>query len=135
MDEDFKRIERAQNLWSSFLRNVDPMARGASLTANPQQSFDEIGGLAVAKEEVLTYACAATSPQVYSDWGTYPPSGVLLIGQSGVGKRLLGQALATQTRTSFLHVDVPRLVLDVVHAGGKVSENKIEVTKKPSLIS
>ncbi len=93
--------ERAQNLWSSFLRKVDPLARGAQLTPVPDFSFDRIGGLAAAKEEILTYACAATSPEVYQHWGTFPPSAVLMIGQQGVGKSLLARALATRTETSF----------------------------------
>ncbi len=122
MDEDFKRTERAQNLWSSFLRSVDPMARGAKLTTNPGFGFECIGGLDGPKEEILTYACAATNPNFYTDWGTFPPSGILLIGRDGVGKSLLGRALATHTDTSFLEVEIPRLILDVVHAGGKVAE-------------
>ena len=120
--EDNNRIERAQNLWNSFLRRVDPMGRAASLIAAPRFSFDSIGGLEEPKEEILTYACAATSPQIYEEWGTFPPSAVLLIGQAGVGKSLLVKAMASKTETSFLLVDVPRLVLDVVHAGGKVAE-------------
>jgi SpoVK/Ycf46/Vps4 family AAA+-type ATPase len=122
MEEDSMQSERAQNLWSSFLRSVDPLARGAHLTVSPDFHFDSIGGLAGPKEEILTYACAATNPEVYSHWGTYPPSGILLIGQEGVGKHLLAKALATQARMSFLLVDVPRMVLDVLHGGGKVSE-------------
>jgi ATP-dependent 26S proteasome regulatory subunit len=122
MEDDPKRTERTQNLWSSFLRSVDPLARGAHLTVNPDFRFESIGGLSGPKEEILTYACAATNPDVYAHWGTYPPSGVLLIGQEGVGKHLLAKALATQTGTSFLLVDVPRMVLDVLHGGGKVSE-------------
>ncbi|MBW2724666.1 MAG: AAA family ATPase [Deltaproteobacteria bacterium] len=122
MDEDFKRTERAQNLWSSFLRSVDPMARGAKLTANPEFGFESIGGLDGPKDEILTYACAATNPSFYADWGTFPPSGILLIGKDGVGKSLLARALATHTETSFLEVEIPRLILDVVHAGNKVGE-------------
>lgn len=122
MDEDLKRTERAQNLWSSFLRRVDPMARGARLTANPGFGFESIGGLEGPKDEILTYACAATNPNFYTDWGTFPPSGILLIGRDGVGKSLLARALATHTETSFLEVEIPRLILDVVHAGSKVGE-------------
>jgi ATP-dependent 26S proteasome regulatory subunit len=122
MDKDAKRQERAQNLWSSFLRSVDPMARAAKLTANPSFGFDSIGGLDGPKDEILTYACAATNPNFYSDWGTFPPSGILLIGREGVGKSLLARALATHTETSFLEVEIPRLILDVVHSGGKVAE-------------
>ena len=114
--------ERAQNLWSSFARSVDPMARSAQIDAAPELTFDGIGGIAAAKEEVLTYACAVTSPEVYSHWGTFPPSGLLLIGAPGVGKRLLAAALARHAETPLVHVDVPRLVLDVIRNGAKVGE-------------
>ena len=88
--------ERAQNIWSSFARKQQPVARATEIDPNPQLELSEIGGLATAKEEILTYACAATDPAVYSRWGTYPPSGLLLIGRRGVGKRLLAKALASQ---------------------------------------
>jgi ATP-dependent 26S proteasome regulatory subunit len=122
MHERKIQIERAQNLWSSFLRSVEPLGRGAEITPDPQTSFDQIGGLSGPKEEILTYACAATNPEVYSHWGTLPPSGILMIGASGCGKSLLAQALATRTERSFIRVDVPRMVLDLMHASGKVGE-------------
>ena len=114
--------ERAQNLWTSFTRSVEPMARAAQIEAAPERGFDGIGGLAAAKEEVLTYACAVTNPEVYSHWGTFPPSGLLLVGAPGVGKRLLASALARHADTPFVRVDVPRLVLDVIRNGAKVGE-------------
>ena len=49
-------------------------------------------------------------------------SGLLLIGQRGVGKTLLASALATRTDTSFLQIHVPRLVIDLLHGGGKAGE-------------
>lgn len=116
------QLERAQNLWSSFARKVEPLGRGAHLSVRPDFGFDGIGGLEGPKEEILTYACAATSREVYSRWGTFPPSGLLLIGRQGVGKSLLARALASHTQTPFVRVDVPRMVLDVVHASGKVGE-------------
>jgi len=122
MDDRSIQIERAQNLWSSFARSVEPLARGARIVVDPEFDFDRIGGLASAKDEILTYACAATSPKVYSHWGTFPPSGVLLVGAPGCGKQLLAQALASHTGTAFVHVDVPRMVLDVIHSSGKVGE-------------
>ena len=122
MNDRAVQIERAQNLWASFERKYAPLARSTTLIADPSFDVDRIGGLAAAKDEILTYACAATSPGVYHHWGTFPPSGILLIGQLGVGKSLLARALATRTGTSFLQLDVPRLVLDMVHSGGKLSE-------------
>ena len=53
------RKERAQNLWSSFARKMDPVAQATTLEPLPDFSFDRIGGLAGPKEEILTYACPA----------------------------------------------------------------------------
>jgi len=116
------RLERSQNLWSSFARKFEPIERATQFDPDPQLELSEIGGLAAAKDEILTYACAATDPSVYSRWGTYPPSGLLLIGRRGVGKRLLAKSLATLTRSSFIAVAVPRLVLEVIHEGLKIGE-------------
>jgi len=122
MDDPAIQRERAQNLWASFARKVDPIAQATELEPVPDFDLGRIGGLAGPKEEILTYACAATDPEVYQRWGTYPPSGLLLIGASGVGKTLLARALASLTRTSFLSIHVPRLVIEVIHRGGKVGE-------------
>ena len=114
--------ERALNIWSSFQRNIDPLARGAAIIPAPEVRFEQIGGLAGPKDEIATYACAATDPEVYERWGTFPPKAILMIGQRGSGKSLLAEALATQTETAFIRVDVPRMVLDVIHGASKVGE-------------
>jgi len=115
------QIERARNLWSSFGRKFAPVAKSTRL-AGPEVTFDGVGGLAGPKDELLTFACAATSPDVYGRWGTYPPTGLLLIGSRGSGKKLLAEALASQTGTAFLLVHVPRLVMETLRHGGKVGE-------------
>ncbi len=122
MPEPEIRRERAQNLWASFARKFEPIAQATQLEAQPEFELSRIGGLAAAKEELQTFASAATAPEVYARWGTHPPSGVLLIGARSVGKRLLARSLASLTRTSFLCVAIPRLVLEVIHRGGKVGE-------------
>ncbi len=114
--------ERAQNIWASFARKFEPMAQASHLEPMPNQELARIGGLADAKDEIQTYASAATNPDVYARWGTHPPSGVLLFGQRGVGKELLARSLASLTQTSFLSLAIPKLVLEVVHRGGKVGE-------------
>jgi ATP-dependent 26S proteasome regulatory subunit len=114
--------ERAQNIWGSFARKFEPMSQSARLEPIPGFDLSRIGGLTDAKDEIQTYACAATDRDVYVRWGTHPPSGVLLIGQTGVGKRLLARSLASLTQTSFLEVAIPKLVLEVIHRGGKVGE-------------
>ena len=52
----------------------------------------------------------------------YPPSGLLLIGRHGTGKRLLAAALAHLTDSAFIRVQVPRLVIEIVHRGGNIAE-------------
>jgi ATP-dependent 26S proteasome regulatory subunit len=122
MEERRIRVERAQNLWASFVRGIEPLARAAQIIPDPQRGFETVGGLAGPKDELLTYACAATSPEVYSRWGTFPPSGVLMIGTPGCGKTRLAEALACHAETSFIRVDVPRMVLDMMHGSAKVGE-------------
>ncbi len=116
------RRERARNLWTSFERKHPQVAKATSMTELPDVGVEDIGGLATAKEEVLTYACATTDPEVYERWGTFPPAALLMIGPEGCGKTLLAKALATRTQMPFLHVNVPRLVVEVIHRGGKVGE-------------
>ena len=107
MDEAAILRERAQNLWVSFSRKVEAVGQATRIEPTPDFELGRIGGLEGPKEEIQTYACAATSPEVYERWGTYPPSGLLLIGRRGVGKTLLARALSSLTRTSFLNVAVP----------------------------
>jgi ATP-dependent 26S proteasome regulatory subunit len=114
--------ERAANIWGSFARKFEPIAQASRLEPMPTQELARIGGLADAKDEIQTYASAATDPDVYARWGTHPPSGVLLFGQRGVGKELLARSLATLTDTSFLSLAIPKLVLEVIHRSGKVGE-------------
>ena len=122
MDDLEIRRERAQNIWASFTRKFEALARSTRLEPLPDFDLTRIGGLANAKEEIQTYAYAVTDTEIYERWGTHPPSAMLLIGQRGVGKRLLARSLSSLTQTSFLNVAVPRLVLEVVHRGGNVGE-------------
>jgi ATP-dependent 26S proteasome regulatory subunit len=122
MDDLDIRRERAQNLWGSFARKFEPVSQATRLDPAPTFGLSEIGGLDTAKEEIQTFAYAATDPDIYVRWGTHPPTGLLLIGQRSVGKRLLARCLATLTGTSFLDIAVPRLVLEVIHRGGNVGE-------------
>jgi ATP-dependent 26S proteasome regulatory subunit len=122
VDERRIRQERSQNLWTSGVRKAPALERATSMEVDPRVGTERIGGLHQAQEEVLTHACGLTNPEVYARWGTHPASGLLLIGERGVGKRLLARALATRADTAFLCVQVPRLVLETLHRGAKAGE-------------
>jgi SpoVK/Ycf46/Vps4 family AAA+-type ATPase len=114
--------QRVVNLWRPLARKFPPIERAASLAPKPELDFEAIGGLAEAKEEILTYACAATHPEVYRRWGTVPPPGALLVGPAESGKSLLAEALAVRTDTAFLMIRVPSLVLEMLRAAGNPRE-------------
>jgi len=122
MEDRAIQKERAQNIWGSFARKLEPIEHAMRFEPIPDLDLGQIGGLERPKDEIQTYACAATNPEVYERWGTYPPSGLLLIGRQGVGKALLARALASLTGTSFVRVIVPSLVIEAIHRGGKVGE-------------
>lgn len=113
--DDVER-QRAANLWEPLGRKLPPIGKATRLTARPEIDLDRIGGLDEPKDEILTYACAATDPAIYQRWGTVPPTGLLLVGPAECGKSLLAEALALRTETPFLRVSVPRLVLQILHA-------------------
>ncbi len=122
MDDQVIQRTRAANLWETFARKLPAVAKATRFDAKPGTDFQDIGGLEAPKEEISTYACAATDPEVYQRWGTQSPTGMLLMGPAGSGKTMLAEALATRTGTPFLRIDVPRFVLQVVHSGGKAGE-------------
>jgi ATP-dependent 26S proteasome regulatory subunit len=114
--------KRAANLWEPFARKFPPIAKSCEFTTTPAVGFGDIGGLEDAKDELLTYACAATEPEIYGRWGTFSPSGLLLIGPDGSGKSLLAAALAGRTNTPFLKIRVARFALQLIHSGGKAGD-------------
>jgi ATP-dependent 26S proteasome regulatory subunit len=110
--------QRALNLWQPFARKFPAIGKATHFEADPNLDLARIGGLAEPKEEIQTYSCAATDPEVYQRWGTMAPSGLLLMGPPESGKTLLAEALATLTGTPFLKVRVPRLILQTLHTPG-----------------
>ena len=122
MDDAQIQRERAHNIWNSAARKFRPLEKAAWMQPDPGVGPEHIGGLEAAQDEVLTYACAMTEPDVYQSWGTHPPSGLLLIGPSGSGKTLLARGLATRAGSAFLGLAIPQLALEIVHHGGQVGE-------------
>ena len=68
----------------------------------PSVSWEEVGGLDEARQEVME--------AVTSAGGELRRSGVLLYGPPGVGKTLLAKAVATESRQNFISVKGPELL-------------------------
>ena len=72
-------------------------------------TFEEIGGLAAAKDSLRGFAHVLTDPDLYRKWGIAPPKGILLYGPPGTGKSMLAKALATASGGIFYHLKLMNL--------------------------
>ena len=97
--------------FESALAAVEPSAMREYVAETPDVGFDDVGGLAEAKE---TLERAVNWPLRYGPLfeaaESSPPSGVLLHGPPGTGKTLLARAIAGESGVNFLQVAGPELL-------------------------
>jgi transitional endoplasmic reticulum ATPase len=101
-------VEKAD--FEHTLAKICPSAMREVLVTVPDVSWDDIGGLAEAKEELREFvqmslkktgASAATKIK--------PPPGILLHGPPGTGKSLLAQAVAREFQANFILIKGPEI--------------------------
>ncbi|MFX1355204.1 MAG: AAA family ATPase, partial [Promethearchaeota archaeon] len=86
--------------------NLEPFIRGMELIDTiPDVSYNDIGGLDEQIQEVReTVELPLLKPELFKKVGIDPPKGVLLHGPPGTGKTLLAQAVAHETKATFIRV-------------------------------
>jgi transitional endoplasmic reticulum ATPase len=93
------------------LSEVDPSAMREVLVELPKVSWDDVGGLPDAKEQVQeSVEWPMSHPDRFQRMGISPPSGVLLYGPPGTGKTLIAKAVANETNANFISVRGPQLL-------------------------
>ncbi|WP_158853217.1 CDC48 family AAA ATPase [Halorhabdus sp. CUG00001] len=93
------------------LNEVSPSAMREVLVELPKVSWDHVGGLETAKNEVQeSVEWPMSSPEKFTRMGVSPPSGVLLYGPPGTGKTLMAKAVANETDANFISVRGPQLL-------------------------
>ncbi|MDD2421345.1 MAG: AAA family ATPase [Heliobacteriaceae bacterium] len=70
--------------------------------ADTSFTFDDIGGQAVAKRELIEALDFMVQTEATRDLGIRPLKGILLCGPPGTGKTLLAKAAASHTNSTFL---------------------------------
>ncbi|BEI80300.1 hypothetical protein CcaverHIS002_0108290 [Cutaneotrichosporon cavernicola] len=76
----------------------------------PNVSWDDVGGLAAVKNDILdTVQLPLEHPELFGE-GMKKRSGILLYGPPGTGKTLLAKAVATSCAANFLSVKGPELL-------------------------
>ncbi|MDI6591598.1 MAG: ATP-dependent zinc metalloprotease FtsH [Patescibacteria group bacterium] len=81
-------------------------------------SFDEIGGLKEAKEELKEIVDFLKNPKKYLQIGARIPRGVLLMGPPGAGKTLLAKAIASSANVPFFSISGSEFIELFVGVGG-----------------
>lgn len=95
----------------SAIKDMQPSAMREVLIEKPNVSWDDIGALASAKQELkeavewpLKYG------EVFQHMDAKPPKGILLYGPPGTGKTMLAKAVATESEANFISVKGPEFL-------------------------
>ncbi|PSQ44809.1 ATPase [Halobacteriales archaeon SW_7_68_16] len=93
------------------LNEVEPSAMREVLVELPKISWDDVGGLQSAKQDIEeAIEWPMNNPQRFTRMGIDPPTGVLLYGPPGTGKTLMAKAVANETDANFISVRGPQLL-------------------------
>ena len=93
------------------LKEIQPSALREVLVQIPDVSWDDVGGLSNAKQELKeAVEWPLKNPDKFKKFGINPPKGVLLTGIPGTGKTLLAKAVANESDANFISVKGPELL-------------------------
>lgn len=93
------------------LNSIEPSALREVLITQPQETWDDVGGLEDARlqlQEVIEWPLKY--PKLYRHLNSKPPSGILLYGPPGTGKTLIAKALAHESEVNFISVKGPEFL-------------------------
>ena len=102
-------VKRAD--FNGALNEVEPSAMREVLVELPKVTWEDVGGLDEAKQDVQeSIEWPLSNPERFSRMGIDPPKGVLLYGPPGTGKTLMAKAVAHETNANFISVRGPQLL-------------------------
>jgi len=99
------------NDFQSALKEVSASAMREVLLEVPHTTWDDIGGLNKAKQEIReAVELPLNEPEKFERLGITPPKGVLLYGPPGTGKTMIARAVANESGANFIPVRGPQLL-------------------------
>jgi proteasome regulatory subunit len=115
----------------------DPFVRGMEVELAPPVTYNDIGGLNDQIQEIReTVELPLSHPEVFEEIGIDPPKGVLLCGPPGSGKTLVAQAVARETKSTFLRIIGSEFVQKFIGEGARLVREVFQLAreKSPSIV-
>ncbi|MFB6213934.1 MAG: AAA family ATPase, partial [Candidatus Nanohaloarchaea archaeon] len=110
------------------IRSVEPSAMREVMVEVPKVSWEDVGGLDEAKEQLREMVeWPQRYPERFEKMGIEVPKGILLYGLPGTGKTLLAKAVANEANANFISIKGPEIFSKYV---GESEEAIREVFKK-----
>lgn len=95
-----------------------------------ETSFDDVGGLVQAKQELKEIVDFLQNPEKYFKIGAQIPRGVLLVGPPGTGKTLLARAVANEAEVPFFSISGSEFIELFVGVGASRARSLFSQAKK-----
>ncbi|NMC05850.1 MAG: CDC48 family AAA ATPase [Candidatus Lokiarchaeota archaeon] len=109
--EILREMRVTRDDFTNALGEVEPSALREVLITTPKETWDDVGGLETAKQELREVAeWPLKYPELFEHMKANIPKGILLYGPPGTGKTLLAKALAHETETNFIAVKGPEFL-------------------------
>ena len=116
---------------------TDSRAQAMEVTASPNVSYDDIGGIDDQIREVReAVEDPLENPEQFETVGVEPPSGVLLHGPPGTGKTMLAKAVANESDATFIKMAGSELVRKFIGEGSRLVRDLFELAaeREPAVI-
>ena len=124
-------VNNSLSIVTDLSDETDVRARVMEVQKSPGVHYEDIGGLEEQMNEVReTVELPLESPEMFTDVGIEPPSGVLLHGPPGTGKTMLAKAVANQTDATFIKMAGSELVHKFIGEGAKLVRDLFEVARE-----
>jgi ATP-dependent 26S proteasome regulatory subunit len=100
---------RLEDVFTKLGEKFGDLTGRVETAIKPSTTFADVGGHEHPKAVLRGFAHALTDPDLYRQWGTTPPRGLLLYGPPGTGKAMLARALAGTSGAIFYHLKLANL--------------------------
>ncbi|HNY97799.1 MAG TPA: AAA family ATPase, partial [Candidatus Pacearchaeota archaeon] len=123
----FKQSKQGQGQVFDFSRSK---AKLFDRAGQKKITFENVGGLKEAKEELREVVDFLKNPKKFLEIGARVPRGILLVGSTGTGKTLIAKAVASQADVPFFSISGSEFIELFVGVGAARVRDLFTMAKK-----